>query len=181
MFNNCDFSRTNRSPVNDFIIDSTRIGEIRICNKISELSELFKSTSDTTLEGDEEVSWKGKLINLPDDEWILVEASWIDSTSIWRITTNSKKYTTINGYKVGDHINKIKLQQDKIEYSENGVPAFEVKSKNVSFWVTIESKYSDDFYQRIEKQTTPIDNFEIIDSNSTIQTITISGSCKNRN
>jgi len=75
-----------------------------------------------------------------DSEWILLEASWIDSSKIWRISTNSKKYTTENGYRIGDNVAKIKQNHDKISYdvSEQG---FGIKSHLISFGFSIEEKY----------------------------------------
>ena len=93
---------------NDLSIDSKRIGDFQLCTKISDLIKKYPKAKPMDFEGDEGATWKGFKITFPNQEWIIIEASWIDTDKIWRMTTNSSKYTTINGYKVGDKISKIK-------------------------------------------------------------------------
>ena len=168
----------NLSSSDDSLIDSSRIGKIQICWNLANLQYIYKNILDTILSGDEDVSWKGKIIRLSSDEWLLAESSWIDSSRIWRISTNSKYFVTINGYRVGDYISKIKIQGDSIDYFEGEVQAFELKSKKINFCFTIESQYSNDFYKKSHIFKDRMDYFMAIDPNATIKTITISGSCK---
>ena len=165
------------SKQNDHVIDVHRMGDIRLCDNISDVAKRFKFVENMSLEGDEGVSWTGKKIKLSDSEWILLEASWIDSSKIWRISTNSKKYTTENGYRIGDNVAKIKQNHDKISYdvSEQG---FGIKSHLISFGFSIEEKYTNDFYKKLSECNNCLDFQKFINDNATITEIIISGDCK---
>jgi hypothetical protein len=162
---------------NDFVIDSTRVGDIKLCDNISEIANKYQDTKPMEFEGDEGVTWKGLKITLPDNEWIIIEASWIDQNRIWRISTNSKKYSTVNGYKVGDQILKLKKDQGKISYYESEV-GFEFISDKLSFGFLIESKYTEDFYKKVKKCNGCSNYVEYLSDTATIQEIIISGACK---
>ena len=168
--------RSNQS-VNDYIIDSTRIGNIKICNNLSDINNFYSQVIDTTLSGDEDVSWLGKKIILSDSEWILVEASWIDSTRIWRISTNSSIFTTVNGFKVGDSIKKMKENNLKIDYDESFI-YFTAQSKQIEFGFNIESNYAEIFYKKVDECNHCSNYLDFLNDNASIQEITISGSCK---
>ena len=162
---------------NDYLIDSTKMGDIKLCDNISSIIKRYKTCTDTIFSGDEEgVTWKGKKVVLSDNYWILIEASWIDSTKIWRISTNSPNYQTINGYRVGDSISKIKQNHDDISYYESET-GFELKSKPISFGFSIDSKYTDDFYKKVNECNNCPDYLKFINDNATITEIIISGDC----
>jgi hypothetical protein len=162
---------------NDYIIDSTRIGDIKLCDNISSVLNRYKTYIDTSFTSDEEgVTWIGKKILLSDNYWILIESSWIDSTKIWRISTNSPKYQTINGYQIGDMVSKIKANHDDISFYESEA-GFELKSKMISFGFSIDSKYTDDFYKKVVDCNNCPDYLKFIDDNAMITEIIISGDC----
>jgi hypothetical protein len=165
------------SKQNDHVIDVHRMGDIRLCDNISEVAKRYKSVEKKSFEGDEGVSWTGKKVKLSDGEWILLEASWIDSTKIWRISTNSKKYITVNGFRIGDNVAKIKQNQDKISYDESE-QGFELQSHLISFGFTIEEKYTNDFYKKLSECNNCLDFQKFINDNATITEIIISGDCK---
>lgn len=162
---------------NDLSIDSKRIGDIQLCTKISELIKKYPNAKPMDFEGDEGVTWKGFKITFSNQEWIIIEASWIDIDRIWRITTNSPKYTTINGYKVGDKISKIKKSGDRISYYESEM-GFELQSDKLNFGFELENRYTESFYKKINACNNWPDYMNLIDDNASIQSITISGECK---
>jgi hypothetical protein len=162
---------------NDFLIDSTKVGNIKLCDKISEVIKNYPHTETMNFEGDEGVTWKGQKIILPNNEWIIIEASWVDSNRIWRISTNSTKYTTVNGYKVGDKISKIKKNKDKITYYES-VIGFELQSDKLNFGFELQENYADSFYREIDKCNHCLDYINLIDNEARIQNIIIAGECK---
>jgi hypothetical protein len=170
-------SSTSSQP-NDYLIDSTRLGNINLCKEIKELVGQFKSMKDTILEGDEEgVSWIGKKISLTPGEWILVEASWLDSTKICRISTNSKRYKTTNGYKIGDMVSKMKQNNENLSFYES-YPGFGLKSKQMNFGFTIEAAYSEAFCKEIQSGQNMLNFQKFINDKATIQTIVISCECE---
>jgi hypothetical protein len=122
---------------NDYVVDSERMGDICLCDNISDVIKRFKSVENMTFEGDEGVPWIGKKIKLSEKEWISIEASCIDSTRIWRISTNSRKYVTTNGYRIGDKIAKIKQDHEEISYYESEA-GFELKSHLINFGFSME-------------------------------------------
>jgi hypothetical protein len=165
------------SKQNDHVIDVHRMGDIRLCDNISDVAKQFKSIENLSFEGDEGVTWTGKKVKLSDKEWILLESSWIDSSKIWRISTNSTKYTTENGYRIGDNVAKIKQNHDEILYNESE-QGFELKSHSIRFGFSIEEKYTDDFYKKISDCNNCLDFQKFINDNATITEIIISGDCK---
>jgi hypothetical protein len=174
-------SCTSINKENDYVIDSKRVGDIKLCDNISSVINQYKTYKDTSFSGDEEgVTWKGKKIALSDTKWILIEASWIDSTKIWRISTNADKYKTINGYRVGDKISKIKKNRDEISYYESEA-GFELKSKLLNFGFSIDSKYTDDFYKKVNDCNNCSDYIKYINDNAAITVIIISGDCGKKN
>ncbi len=128
-------------------------------------------------EGDEGETWTGKKLILDNDEWIIVESSWLDSTLISRISTNSRKFKTINGYKVGDKISKIIANKDRISFYED-MQGFELISDKFQFGFMIEEEYSQKFYDQI-RENNPADFLKYIDSNASITEIILTSDCKN--
>ncbi len=161
----------------DTAINSNGIGGIKLCDKISAILEKYPKAETINFEGDEGAVWKGYKIMLPDKKWILVETSWEDSTRISRLTTNSPKFTTINGYRVGDMISKLKENHENISYSESEM-GFEVISKGLNFGFAIEPEYTNEFYEKVSNGKVGASYLELIDNKATIQEITIAGSCK---
>lgn len=172
-FISCSFNQQE----NDFIIDSSRVGDIKLCDKISDIIKKYPNSIAMEFEGDEGVTWKGQKILLAANEWILIEASWLDSTKIWRISTNSTKYSTVNGYKVGDKISKIKNNKDIISYYESEM-GFQLESDKLNFGFELESKYMDDFYKKINDCNDCPDYMNLFSNEASIQNIIISGECK---
>ena len=173
LVNSCRSDATN-----DYIIDSNKIGDIKLCGKISDLKKNYKNLKDTVFEGDEGVTWKGYVVKLNANEIVIVETSWIDSTSIFAITTNSEKYKTLNGYHVGDKISNIIANNEKIEFFEGEFHSFQLISKEIKFWFTIEEEYSNEFYQKLKESNGRMTFPELCNKDATIITIGISGKCK---
>jgi hypothetical protein len=161
---------------NDYVIDSTRMGDIKLCDKISKVVKKYTIDKHLRFEGDEGVSWPEERISLNNNEWVLIEASWVDTTRIWRISTNSSKYTTVNGYKIGDNIQKLKKNHEDISYYESEM-GFSLNSKSLSFGFSIESKPTDDFYKNVNKFQPGADYLKYLDDNATITEIIIAGDC----
>ena len=165
---------------NDYVIDSNRMGDIQLCDKISDIIKGYTNVKHMRFEGDEGESWPGEKIMLDKKEWILIEASWIDTTRIWRISTNSPKYTTVNGYKIGDKILKLKQNHEDISYYESE-KGFSLNSESLSFGFSIDSKSTDDFYMSVNKFQPGADYLKFLDDNSTITEIIIAGNCNKQN
>jgi len=162
---------------NDYIIDNQRVGNIELCDSLSKVCKLYKNIKDSIFVGDEDVTWIGKEILLSENEWIIVEASWIDSTRIWRITTNSPKYRTKNGYGVGDKMSKLKQSQNEISYFDEGLSGFSLKSNSVNFMFSIENNFTNDFYEKISNYC--LDYKKFINDSASITSITIGEGCSN--
>jgi len=165
---------------NDLTIDSKRIGDIQLCTKISDIVKKYPNAKPMDFEGDEGATWEGFKITFPNRKWIIIEASWIDSDKIWRITTNSAKYTTINGYKIGDKISKIKKNGDKISYYESEM-GFELQSNKLNFGFELKNKFMENFFRKVNDCNNCPDYMNLLDDNASIQSITISGECKYNN
>lgn len=163
---------------NDYVIDSKRMGDIKLGDKMKTLFEKYKDIDTLYFLGENGIRWKGYRINYIDASWLIVESSASDSSSIQRISTNSSVYTTINGYKVGDKISKIEQNLDKIDYLDRE-DGFKLLSDKLSFGFHIEEKYMDNFYYNLNGCNHCLKSINYMNSEATIQEITLPAGCDN--
>src|SRR5437870_990389 len=77
------------------------IWALRLCGLLRDANIAFQDVRDTVMTGEDGSGWPSKVVTVRGDEWIIVESSWIDRTHVWRFTTNSSKYQTPHGARVG--------------------------------------------------------------------------------
>jgi hypothetical protein len=93
-------------------ITAKALGAFHLCDTLGRVGSVFPSARDTTapeaersstLWGPAELPLSGiaKVMRVGRDEWVLFETESIDSVHVWRIRTNSSRYQTPHGYRVG--------------------------------------------------------------------------------
>src|SRR5215472_7184683 len=101
----------------DAIIGPRGIDPVTFCSPLQDLQKLFPKAR-STVRGSEDQEWKAKIVGLGKGQWLLAEGSWLDSTRIWRLTTNSNRYVTINGIRVGDTVQSLVDRHFDIDFNE---------------------------------------------------------------
>ncbi|MFN6943932.1 MAG: hypothetical protein ACK4ND_03225 [Cytophagaceae bacterium] len=92
-------------PENDSEITSVGIGHFLIYKQLDSLSLSYLSTKDTLIEKSG-LGWNGKVVFINDKEWLRAE-SFQATGYITRIFTNSPKFQTRSGIKVGSRLAKL--------------------------------------------------------------------------
>ena len=92
---------TRRAPdAPELILTEAGLGPARFCMPLSVAAATLGQAHDTIFES-EEVSWPAKIVSLADGGRVFLESSWIDSTRVWRLSTNSPSVRTRAGTRVG--------------------------------------------------------------------------------
>ncbi len=99
----------------DSTISIDGIGGVGLCQLMSAVHVRFPLARDTLMES-EGVRWPAKVVPLGGGQQILFEASWIDTTHVWRIGTNSPRYRTPRGYRVGMTLGDVRAKGEKLRF-----------------------------------------------------------------
>src|SRR6266571_4684203 len=75
----------------DSTISVQGIGGVRLCQPLSAVPDRFPLARDTVMES-EGVRWPAKVVPLSGGWEIVFEASWIDTSHVWHISTNRPRY-----------------------------------------------------------------------------------------
>ena len=117
----------------DSIVSATALAGIHLCEPLSGLTGRLPKLRDTTVES-EGTQWPGKLLRLNGGAQILFEASWADKSHIWRITTNSVRFRTSRGARVGMTVGALRDTGVRLRLEEEeGVAVLTDVSEGVSF------------------------------------------------
>ncbi len=92
-------------------ISARGVGPFHLCDTLARVSSVFPSARDTTPAEAERssavssalssLSGIAKVVRLTREEWVLFETESVDSVHVWRIRTNSPRYHSPGGYRVG--------------------------------------------------------------------------------
>ncbi len=91
-------------------ITAKALGAFHLCDTLGRVDAIFPSARDTTPLRESSTKFDlaepplsgiAKVLRVGRDEWVLFETESIDSVHVWRIRTNSSKYQTPRGYRVG--------------------------------------------------------------------------------
>ncbi len=99
----------------DSTISVRGIGGVRLCQPMSTVHDRFSLARDTVIES-EGVKWPAKVVPVGGGHQILFEASWIDTSHVWRIGTNSAGYRTRHGYRVGMTLGDVRARGEKLRF-----------------------------------------------------------------
>ncbi len=117
----------------DRTISADGVNGIRLCQALSGVRDKFPLSRDTIVSS-EGAEWPAKIVPLDGGSRILFEASWSDTTHIWGITTNSPRYPTPRGYRVGMTLGDLLAKGEKLDFSyEEGYIVVTVASEQVAF------------------------------------------------
>jgi hypothetical protein len=90
----------------ELILTDAGLGPARFCMPLSSAAATLGQSRDTIFES-EEVRWPAKIVSLSDGGRVFLESSWIDSTRLWTLSTNSASVRTRAGTRVGMTLNEL--------------------------------------------------------------------------
>ena len=90
-----------------FVLDSNALGQIKVCAPLASVVRIFPQARDTLVDGEGDTRWPAKIANLDRATWVFLESSWADTTHVWRISTNSPRFRTRRGYRVGMRLSEL--------------------------------------------------------------------------
>jgi len=121
----------------------------------------------------EEAQWPAKVVPLARGKRILFESSWIDTTHVWRISTNSPGYKTARGYHVGMSLGDLRDRGEKLHFDyEEGYIVVTLSSEQIAF--TPDDSTAKAFLNR---SPTAFDSLESLPHSARIKEFIVSGDC----
>jgi hypothetical protein len=153
-----------------FLITSTSLGSVTLCQPMTVIQEVFPRSRDTriTSEGSE---WSAKIVEFENGEKTVFESSSGDLVD--RISTTSPRYVTRRGYRVGDSIADLLRKGEKLQFSyPEGHLSIRIASENI--WLEVDDDSAIKFWAQFSYSGDPV---KVLDRNARIKEFTIVGSC----
>ena len=159
----------------DFEITGTSIGGVRVCQPLDSVNALYANSQDTTFFGGASgTRWPGKVITLGQGGRILVEASYVDRSRVWRISTTSSAFATASGLHVGSSIADVLATGERMTFRfPEGYLVAHLTRAGVSFEVDDSSAAR--FYRTWGGRGSPL---SALDRSARIKRIFVSGGCR---
>jgi hypothetical protein len=141
-------------PKNDSEITEGGIGIIHLGDSLASIDKKFSNVENQIITS-EGIEWNAKLISLENGEWILAESTTNDGL-ISRLHTNSKKFKTNSGIKLGNKLSAILKNKEDIGVNiDEGFLSLRLYKEGVS--ISIDSVSANKFYQKDSYQLIDID------------------------
>jgi len=157
----------------DSTISVHGIGRVRLCQPLSSVRDLFPLARDTIME-EEELKWPAKIVPLHGNQRLVFEASWIDTSHVWRLSTSSPDYRTPHGYRVGMTLGYLRDKHEALRFGyAEGYIVVTIVSDQVDF-------LPDDSTARAFLRRSPraFDSLEDLPRRARIKELFVSGDCR---
>ena len=156
----------------DSTISPDGLGGIRICQPLAAVASRFPSAHDTVIESEGQ-AWPAKYVRLRDGG-ILFEASWADTSHVWRISTDSPRYRTHRGWRPGNTLAQLRGKGEQLEFGyEEGYIVITLVSDHVSF--TPDDSTAKVFLGRSPRA---FDSLPALPQTARIQDLIVGGDCR---
>jgi hypothetical protein len=155
----------------DSTISAQGIGGISLCQPLTAVRDRLPGTRDTLIESEGQ-KWPAKVVPLARGG-ILFEASWIDTTHVWRVTTTSPRYRTPHGYHVGMTLGDLLDRHEQLRFAyEEGYIVITLVSDQVDV-------LPDDATVRefLSRSPSAYDSLEALPRSARIKAVVVSGTC----
>ncbi len=113
----CRSTHAQQRVLPDTTITATSIGGVRVCQPLDSVAALYPDAQDTMLFSGGGVRWPGKVVGLGKGTWLFVEASYVDRSRVWRISTTSPAFTTANGLRVGSTTGDVRATRERMVFT----------------------------------------------------------------
>ncbi len=162
-------------PQRDTSITGGSIGGIRVCQPLDSVNALYPDARDTMLfsvQGG--MRWPGKVVALPAGGHLFVEASYLDRSSVWRISTTSPAYAAANGLHVGSRVADVLAAGERMTFTfpEGYILAHLTRAR---FAFEVDDSSTARFHRRWGGRGSPL---SALDRSARIKRIIVSGSCR---
>jgi hypothetical protein len=123
--------------VPDSTLTGGAIGGVRVCQPLDSVNVLYPAARDTMLFGvGSGIRWPGKIVKLGEGQWLFVEASFVDRTRVWRISTTSPAFATPSGLRIGSSFADVLAARERMTFTfPEGVPVVRLPTEGISFQV----------------------------------------------
>ncbi len=166
--------RAQVAPPADSLITATSVGRVRVCQPLDSVGAEYPSAQDTMLFGPGGVRWPGKIVPIGPAGRLFIEASYVDRSRVWRITTTSPSFATASGLKVGSTLAAVLALRDRLTFQfPSGYLVARMTKARISFQVDDSS--ASRFYRTWGGRGNPLQS---LDRSARIKLITVSGSCR---
>jgi hypothetical protein len=166
------FSSVAEPAEQPFLITSTSLGRVTLCQPVSVVQKIFPSSRDTRISS-EGTEWAAKMVDLDAGGKLLFESSSGDPLRITRISTSSPRYVTQRGYRVGNSIADLLKNRESLEFSyPEGHLSIRIVSENI--WFEVDDDSATKFWAQFSYSGDPL---KVLDRDARIKQLTIVGSC----
>jgi len=159
----------------DTIISPRGIGPLQLCENLSRVTAFFPPARDTVMSGDGDSHWPSKIAHLLDGTRIIFESSWVDSSHVWRINTNSRAYHTPRGYAVGTLVSALVEKGEKLQFDYP--EGFLVITAGDSVPFLVDDATAIAFFRHPDYQRTPL---RALDPKARITEVFVNGDCRGK-
>ncbi len=155
------------------VLDSNALGSLHACDRLSTINRAFPQARDTVIHGEGDSRWPAKMAHLDHDTWVIFESSWADTTHLWTIRTNSLRFRTRRGYRVGMKVGDLikKGEHFTAELAE-GQLGLTLVSENIGVGIDASAEAKFPYDWPAGKDATAI-----LDPNARITILAAGGSC----
>ena len=148
-----DTSSVDSSTLGLQLITGTSLAGVNLCDPLTRVDSVFPAARDTVVTSEGE-GWPSRIVALSPDAYMLFESSWADTLHVWRISTNSTRFQSRGGLRVGQTIDRLIANGDSLEfeYPEGGL-ALNVPRDSVGFLV--DDRSTAEFSRRFDYHSNP--------------------------
>ncbi len=162
-------------PQADTAISSGSIGGVRVCQPLDSVNVLYPAARDTMLFSTQGgMRWPGKIVALPAGGHLFVEASYLDRSSVWRISTTSPVFAAANGLRVGSSVADVLRAGERMTFTfpQGYILAHLTKAR---FAFEVDDSSTARFHRRWGGRGSPL---LALDRSARIKRIIVSGGCR---
>lgn len=126
---------SSTSDSTEFAIKASGLDSLRLCDSLARVDRVFGIVRDTLILGEDgQLAWPGRRVLVDSNSWLLFETSWTDSVRVSRISTNSRRFVTPRGYRVGMTMRELLTKDTSLSVQfEEGIPVIYVRAESIAF------------------------------------------------
>jgi len=153
-------------------IGAGRIGPTQLCDSLQTVVHHWQAVRDTQIQS-EGITWPARLVDLGEEN-VLFESSWLDHQLIWRVSTDSRRFQSAHGIKIGMLLGDVVTRRiELILRREEGAFVIDVPVDGITISVDESSS------RRISSDTTSR-SLAALAGDAMITRLAVTGDCRSR-
>ncbi len=159
----------------DLLITGTAIGGVRVCQPLDSVNALYREAADTMLFGGaSETRWPGKVVELRQKGYLFAQASWVDRSRVWRVSTTSQAFATAEGLRVGSTVADVLAARQRMVFRfPQGALIARLSPSGI--FIALDDSAAARFYARYPGRGSALPYLE---RTARIKEISVAGSCR---